>query len=466
MFGQLSNIFGRRWPFIISTATFTLGSGICGGSTNISMLIAGRIIQGIGASGINVIIEIIICDLVPLRERGNYLAAIFGVVALGTALGPLFGGLIVQNISWRWVFYITLPVGGVALLLLLLFLKVRYKKDDNLATSLGRIDWTGNIIFIGSISSVLIALSWAGAVYPWSSYRVIVPLVIGMLGLVGFLVFEGSRFALQAMMPLHLMSNRTSATAYVLTLLHSIVTMWALYFLPVYFQGVLGSSPEYSGEQLLPTILILIPFAAVGGMVMSKTGRYRPIQHVGFALMLIGMGLFSLLDEKSSTGAWVGFQIIASAGAGLIISTVLPTVLAPLSDADTALATATWAFCRSFGMTWGTAIAGAVFNNRFDQLVSRITDPTIAAQVSGGNAYQFATKSFLDSLSTNTRTQFISVVNDSLRRTWQVSIAFAALGFLLVIVEKEIPLRKDLETNEYGMVDKKSKGVLSTPSPV
>lgn len=443
-----------------------LGSGICGGASNISMLIAGRIIQGIGASGINVIIEIVICDLVPLRDRGNYLAAIFGVVALGTALGPLFGGLIVENISWRWVFYITLPVGGVALVLLTAFLQVRYKKDDSLATSLGRIDWTGNVIFIGSISSVLIALSWAGAVHPWSSYQVIVPLVIGMLGLVGFFIFEGSRFALQAMMPLHLMSNRTSATAYILTFLHSIVTMWALYFLPVYFQGVLGSSPEYSGEQLLPTILILIPFAAIGGMIMSKTGRYRPVQHVGFALMVVGMGLFSLLDENSSIGAWVGFQIIESAGAGVILSTVLPTVLAPLSDADTALATATWAFCRSFGMTWGTAIAGAVFNNRFAQLASRITDPAIVAQVSGGNAYQFATRSFLETLSVSTKTQFISVLNDSLRRTWQISIAFAALGFLLVIVEKEIPLRNDLETNEYGMVEKESKAASSTPSQV
>jgi hypothetical protein len=175
---------------------------------------------------------------------------------------------------------------------------------------MGRVDWAGNALFIASISSVLIALSWAGVVYPWSSYCVIIPLVVGMGGLVGFMFFEGSKYALQPTMPLHLMSNRTSATAYVLTFLHSIVTMWALYFLPVYFQGVLGSSPSYSGVQLLPTILIIVPFAAAGGAFVSKTGRYRPIHHGGFALMIVGFGLFTLLDADSSTGAWVGFQII------------------------------------------------------------------------------------------------------------------------------------------------------------
>ncbi|KAJ9138350.1 Major Facilitator Superfamily protein [Pleurostoma richardsiae] len=301
LFGQLANIFGRRWPLIIATAAFVLGSGICGGATNISMLIAGRIIQGAGAGGINVLVEIVVCDLVPLREKGNYMAAIFGVVALSTALGPLFSGLIVQNISWRWVFYIIL----------------HHSAHDTLATSMGRVDWAGNALFIASISSVLIALSWTGVVYPWSSYCVIIPLVVGMGGLVGFMFFEGSKYALQPTMPLHLMSNRTSATAYVLTFVHSIVTMWALYFLPVYFRGVLGSSPSYSGVQLLPTILIIVPFAAAGGAFVSKTGRYRPIHHGGFALMIVGFGLFTLLDADSSTGAWVGFQIInAFAGFG------------------------------------------------------------------------------------------------------------------------------------------------------
>jgi EmrB/QacA subfamily drug resistance transporter len=457
LYGQLANVFGRRWPTIAATAGFVLGSGIAGGANSMAMLIAGRVIQGIGAGGINVLCEILVCDLVPLRERGNYLAGMFGMIAVGTALGPFFGGLIVDNTTWRWVFYLNLPVGGVALVLLVLFLHVNYVKEKSLATSLGRIDWLGNLIFIGSISSVLLALAWAGAVYAWTSSNVLVPLLVGLAGLAGFFVFEGSRFSTQPMMPLHLFSNRTSAAAFGLTFLHSISTIWVLYFLPVYLQGVLNSSPQRAGVQLLPTILVLIPFAVVGGGIMSKMGRYRPIHHVGFALMTIGMGLFALLDQDSNTGSWVGFQIVGSAGAGIIIPTLLPAVLAPLAESDTALATATWAFLRSFGQVWGTAIAAAVFNNRFDQLSGRITDAVVRQQVSGGQAYQYATATFMRLLSPDTREQFASALNDSLRRTWQVAIAFAALGFVLVMLEKEIPLRNELDT-EYGVPEKTTTG--------
>ena len=454
LYGQLANIFGRRWPTITAAASFLLGSGIAGGAQNIGMLIAGRVIQGIGAGGINVLCEILVCDLVPLRHRGNYLAGMFGMIAIGTALGPFFGGLIVDRTTWRWVFYLNLPIGGVALILLFFALHVNANKDKNLATSLGKIDWIGNAIFVSSICALLIALSWAGAIYPWSSFRVLVPLILGLVGMGAFIAYEGSPFCSQPMMPLHLFSNRTSATAFVLTFLHSIVTIWALYFLPVYFQGVLGSSAQRSGVQLLPTILVLIPFAIAAGGVMSKLGRYRPIHHIAFALMAVGMGLFSLLDEKSNTGTWVGFQIVESAGAGFMIPTLLPAVLAPLTEADTALATATWSFLRSFGQVWGTAIAAAVFNNRFGQLADRIADPVIREQVSGGDAYQYATANFTKSLAPETKQQFISALNGSLQRSWYVAIAFAALGFVLVIIEKEVPLREELDT-EYGVVDEK-----------
>lgn len=415
------------------------------------MMIAGRAIQGIGAGGINVLIEVIVCDLVPLRQRGNYLAAIFGLVAIGTALGPFFGGLIVQYSSWRWVFYLNLPVGGVALLLLFIFLHVKSKKEPTLAMSLGKIDWVGNALFITAVSSTLVGLGWAGAVYAWSSFRVIVPLVLGLLGLAAFLVLE--KFVAEPMVPLRLFSNRTLIAVYLLTFLHSVITMWSIYFLPVYFQGVLRASPGNSGLYLLPTILILVPTAAGGGGIMSKTGKYRPIHYAGFTLMTIGFGIFSLLDKDSSTGKWVGYQILAGAGAGLIIPTLLPAIMAPLAEADTALATATWAFLRSFGLTWGTAIPAAIFNNRVSALSGRIADPVVAETVTGGRAYEHAVASFVNSLEPETRAQFISVLSDGLKRIWEIAIAFAAFGFLLVALEKEYKLRDELET-EYGMVDK------------
>ena len=230
-------------------------------SINMAMLISGRVLQGFGGSGINFLVETVICDLVPLRERGNYMALVFGMISVGTALGTLFGGLIVSYSTWRWTFCIALPVGGPALVLLVAFLHVNYDKSSTLATKLENLDWLGNIVFVGASSSVLIALSWAGDEYSWPSFRVVVPLVLGIVALAGFIVLEGSRFIANPMMPLNLFANRTSAATFALTFLHGIVTMWALYFLPVYFQGVLSATPYRSGVMLLPNILALVPFA-------------------------------------------------------------------------------------------------------------------------------------------------------------------------------------------------------------
>lgn len=247
MLGQISNIFGRRWPLIFSTAASMIGSGVCGGANDMNTLIAGRAVQGVGAAGINVLVETVVCDPLPLRERGNYLAIIFGTISLGTALGPLFGGLIFQYSTWRCVFYMTLPVGAVALVLLVFLMKVKYRKADNLATSLGSIDWVGNLIFIGSVSSILTPLGWAGVVYPWSSYQILVPLVVGFAGLGGFGFLESTSWISSPMMPPHLFSNQTSTFTFVLTFFHGLIGMWVLYFLPVYFQGSLVASADRAG---------------------------------------------------------------------------------------------------------------------------------------------------------------------------------------------------------------------------
>ncbi|GJC90832.1 efflux pump FUS6 [Colletotrichum liriopes] len=454
LYGQLANVFGRRWPMLISTALFVLGSGICGGANNIATLIVGRIIQGIGASGTTVLTETIICDVVPLRERGKFLAIVMGMIFLGTALGPFFAGLIVQYSSWRWTFYLALPVGGAALLSLFFFLNVGYQKETNLATRISTIDWMGNVIFIAAITSVLLGLSWAGVQHPWASYQVLVPLLVGMAGLAGFFVFEGSRLAPNPTVPLHLFSNRTSLSVMFITFFHGIVTIWQLYFMPVYFQGVLGSSPSRSGLQILATILAILPGAGIGGGLMSKLGRYKPIHYVPWAITLIGLGLFTLLDRESSTGAWVGFQIVYSMGAGMLVPTLLPALLAPLSESDTALATATWSFVRSFGMVWGTAIPAAIFNTRSDELAAKLVrDATIRAAISEGQAYEHATSAFLGTLSAALRDQVTRVFAQSLRQTWLVSLAFAGVGLLFVTLEKEMPMRSELETS-YGMEEK------------
>lgn len=226
------------------------------------------------------------------------------------------------------------------------------------------------------------------------------------------------------------------------------------YFLPVYFQAVLGATPFRSGIQLLPTILFMIPGAIAGGTLLSKFGRYRPIQHSGFALMIIGFGLLTLLDADSNTGEWVGYQLLGAFGTGLVLPVLLPAVQAPLTEEDTALCTSMWSFIRTFGFIWGGTIATAVFNNRIDTLAPRIANAAIRAQLTNGQAYERATKIFIDSIADPATVMAVrSVYVDSLNVVWFVSLAFAGLGFLLVFLERE---RKELDS-KFAMDEKEKE---------
>jgi len=344
--------------------------------------------------------------------------------------------------------------------LLAAFLNVKYDKSRKLATKLSSIDWIGNIMFIGGVIPILMALSWAGTLYPWSSYQVLVPLLVGLATLAALLWVEGNPLlAPTPMIPPYLFQHSTTVIVFILTFLHGIVTLWATYFLPVYFQGVLGETAYRSGIMLLPTILALLPAAGMGGVLLTKFGRYKPILIITFAFITIGFGLFSILDENSSTSAWVGFQVVESFGAGFGMAAMLPALLAPLTDQDTAVATSVWAFFRVFGVMWGVSVGGAVYTNRSAQLAAAgaiSSNSTVAAQFIAGGAYASAESSFLNSLSAQTRGEVISVQSNALRWSWQVAIGFGGLGLLAAALMKEIPLRKENNT-EFGMIDKEEK---------
>lgn len=441
---------------ITSVAIFVLGSGICGGATSTEMLIGGRAVQGVGAGGINMLVDIIICDLVPLRERGKFVGLLFALITLATAVGPLIGGLLAQHSSWRWVFYMNLPIGGFAILLLVLFLRVSYRKDLGFVDRVKRIDWVGNAILIASTFSILWALTYGGSKDPWSSPRIVTPLVLGLVGLALFYFYETSSFCTDPVVPPKLFANRTSSTAFILSFQHSILTMWVTYFLPVYFQSVKGSTPTRSGVELLPLVMIFPPSAAIAGGVLQKTGRYRPIHLIGFALTTLGLGLQSLLERNTNTGLWFLFQFLIAVGLGVLISCLLPAVQANLTEAETATSTATWAFIRSIGLIWGVSIPASVFNNRFDQLLPRILDSSARDRLSGGQAYGSASKDFINSFASGTRDQIIEVYTESLKRVWQIAVVFAGFSFLLVWMEKETKLRTELET-DFGIEEKKEK---------
>jgi MFS family permease len=377
------------------------------------------------------------------------MAVIFAIFAIGTSLGPFIGGAIVQNSSWRWIFWINLPIAGTSLILLVAFLHVSYDRTQSISHKLRRIDYIGNALLVASVTAVLLALTYGGTLHPWSSWRILLPLILGFVGLGAFYLYQLSTWCRDPMVPPHLLANRTSTAAFYLTFVHALFSFWIIYFLPIYFQGVLASNPIRSGVLLLPTVVTIVSGGLVSGLVLSKFGRYKPLHLAGFLMMAVGVGLFIMLDQDSGLALYLVFQIIAGLGSGLVVTTLLPAVQAPLSEKDTASSTALWSFIRGFGIIWGISVPAAIFNSSTSALSGQIDDTAIRALIANG-AYSHAYMEFILTLTSTTRQEVISVFTDSLHLVWIALTAIVGASFFVVFVEKDIALRGDLQT-DYGL---------------
>lgn len=457
IFGQTANIFGRNALTIFAIVTFAVGSAIAGPAPTLGALVVGRAAQGIGCAGLNTMVEMVVCDLVPLRERGKFMGFIFAIYAVSTTIGPLVGGAFASYVTWRWIFYLNLPLAGLTLGMVLLSLGALPKGSTMSLSSIKRVDFAGNALLAAAITSILLSLTWGGGLYPWSSWRTILPLVLGLLGLPLFLLFE-TRVP-EPTTPYRIFSNRTSLVGCLCAFTHNMLVFWILFALPIYFQAVFRASAFKSGVNILPTAAVFTPFTIIAGGVMTKLGRYRPLLMVGFAFFPIAFGLFTRLNETTTTGYWAGVQILAAVAIGIITPVTLPTILTPLAESDVAVATATWAFMRGFGTIWGAAIPLAIFNSKTNTLAAaRLADNENARRLlSNGGAYTLAAGGSLYSTlgldgNPSLEATVKSIYADSLRLCWQVGLAFALFGFLLTFVAKELPMRTELET-EFGLAD-------------
>ena len=452
LYGQLSNIFGRRYPMISAVALFALGSGIAGGADTSAMFIAGRLVQGLGAGGMIMLIDLIVCDLVPLRERSTYLGTVLSACALGTLVGPVIGGAIVTKTTWKWAFWINLPVCALTLAVMIPFLRVSWDRSPTWKHSLARIDFLGNTIFIASVTSTLLGLVQGGIVYPWGSWRTIVPIVVGFLGLGIFFVQQA--YCKEPTMPLRLFAHRTSGTVYFLDFIISILLEWCIYVLPLYFQSQLAASPLTSGVDILPINAFMVPSAGLAGALLTKIGKYKPFHWAGFSVLAIACGLFSTLTATSSTAAWVWFEIFAAIGIGLPLTTQLPAIQAVLPESDTAVSTSTYSFIRSYGFVWGATVPSIVFNSRVNAVLDRIDDPSVRSALANGGAYGYANN--VRTLSGQTLEQTLDVYTTALRTVWFVGLAFALVGFAFVFLEKHVEMRVTLDT-KFGLEQRKQE---------
>jgi EmrB/QacA subfamily drug resistance transporter len=446
LIGQLANILGRRPPLMASIILFMLGSGIAGGAINPAMLIGGRTVQGLGAGGIYVLIDIVCCDLVPLRERGKYLAIVNVWAAVAAALGPVIGGLLAQS-NWRWIFYMNIPICVIPLVVIVIFMRVKTGGGD---LKIRNLDFMGNGIFTVSMVSLLFGLVTGGVRYSWGSWRVIVPIVLGVAGWTFFHV-QQHFLAHNPSVPTRLFSNRTSASGLAQNFLGAVLLQAAGYFLPVYFQAVLGTTILTSGVNFIPMTIGTLLFAAIGGISLSKFGVYRPIHAAMFMLSALGFSLFTTLNRSSPKVAWAFFEIITSA-LGMTVSTLLPAVLASLPESDVASASAVFSFIKTFGFVWGVTIPGIIFNAVINNNLFRVSSPDLRSRLSDGAAYSFASQAHSKKRIIEPRlwSEVVDVYIIALKAIWWFGFAVSILGLLTVGLERGLELSSDLKT-EYGI---------------
>ncbi|KAM5537268.1 hypothetical protein V8D89_008998 [Ganoderma adspersum] len=450
--GRLADAFGRRPVMLAFVGLFLLGSALSGAAQNMNMLIAARTVQGIGSGGILNLSEIIVSDLVPLAERGMFMGIISSVWAVASGVGPPIGGVLAQANAWRWIFYVNLPLTGIAFILVLLFLRVR-TPPGTMRDKLGRLDLFGNVIIIAGTTLALISLTWGGVTYKWTSAHTLATMIIGLVLMGAFFVYEWL-VPQDPSIPWEVVGNRTTVSAYIATFFHSIASTAVFYYLPVYFQACMGSSPLRSSVQGLPIALAISPFALAAGTLVQALQKYRWVNVLAWALAVVGFGLFSTLDATSSTGKCVGFQIILAAALGLLYTATIFPTLAPLPVSRTASALAFFSFARTFAQTWGVTIGSTVLQNR----LASTLPAQFTAQSPSGAQIAYAAIPVISGLDEPLRTQVRNAFANSLKTVWLVMVGMSGAGVLSLLLMKEVPMQKETDAT-FGLDDRTQSAV-------
>lgn len=363
--GKLYANFSLKWTFMTFFFLFEVGSLISGAATTSSMLIIGRAIAGAGAAGIFSGTLSILAATVELRLRALYTGVLSGLFGVSTAAGPLIGGAFTEHVSWRWVFYINLPIGGItiAALVFMFHPPTRRVENEPIWTRVKRLDLIGATLFIPGIVMILMALQWGGVTYPWSSSRII-GLFVGAAVILIIFIFWQWRAGQNGMLPPNIIFQRTvfwAASSAMFGMGSQIILgLW----LPEWFQAVKGVSPTDSGVRLLPTMLAQVVSSVLTGVLITKLGYANPWQIVGTALMSVGSGLFTTFEVDSGSGFWIGYQVIYGFGAGMFLTAPFIAIQAVLDPADTPVGLSTITFFQMFGGALFSAISQTIFNQQ------------------------------------------------------------------------------------------------------
>ncbi|CAD0112908.1 unnamed protein product [Aureobasidium uvarum] len=441
LWGKISDIFGRKPILIVANLLFLIGSLIAALANSIGMLIAARAIQGVGGGGLVTLVNICISDLFSLRRRGAYFGIIGGVWALASAIGPVIGGVFTEKVSWRWCFYINLPLDGAALVIIFFFLDLKTPRTP-LWEGLKAIDWIGALLVIGGVLMFLFGLEYGGVTYPWDSATVLCLIIMGVFTMVLFFINEW-KFAKSPVMPLRIFQTRSNIAVLGVCAIHGMVFISASYYLPLYFQAARGATPLLSGVYILPQALSLSFASMATGIFIRKTGQYLPAIWFGMVFLVLGFGLFVDFTANSSWAKLIIYQIIAGIGIAPLIA--LQTGVQPR---DIATATATFGFVRQIFTSISVVIGQTVYQNQMNTKTARLVaalGPQAASQLTGGGAG--ANTELIDNLPNGQKQVAQTAFAQSLHPMWIMYVCFAALGLIIsLFIQKKELSKKHTET--------------------
>ncbi|KAM0556726.1 hypothetical protein ACHAPJ_005785 [Fusarium lateritium] len=448
--GKISDIFGRKPVILAAAIIFWIGSLLCAVSNGMAMLIASRAIQGIGGGGLIVLPNIAISDLFSMRNRGMYFGILGMVWALASAVGPILGGVFTSQVTWRWCFYINLPISAVAFVILVFVLKLHNPRTP-MKEGLLALDWPGSILIIGGTIMWLLGLEFGGVSFPWNSATTICLIVFGVLVVGLFLVYEW-KVAQIPVLPIRLFQKQNSLAAYGVGFTHAFVFMSGSYWLPLYYQGVLGASSLLSGVYLLPYVLSLSFVSAGAGIFIKKTGMYKIAIVSGLIVTVIGFGLFINLEPRANWAKIIIFQIIAGIGIGPNFQAPLIALQTNVEPRDIGSATSCFSFIRQLGTSISVVVGGVIFNNKMESQYSRLEQelgPELADKLSGSNAA--GSVGLVGSLTGEDGRVAKTAFWKSLQTMYIVYACFAGLALIISLFIVQVNLSKEHQEHKTGL---------------
>jgi EmrB/QacA subfamily drug resistance transporter len=355
LYGKLGDIYGRRLLYIVAISIFLIGSVLCGLAQSMGELVGGRVVQGMGAGGLFALAQATIGVIVPPRDRGRYQGLIGATFAAGSIIGPALGGLIVDNASWRWVFYVNLPVGAVALAVIAVAIPKRTERREH------SLDLLGATLLAAGTSSLLLGLVWGGQTHPWGSAQVLGAFVVAAASLAAFVFVE--RRAKEPILPFEFLRRPTVAAGVAAIGLSAMAMVGTIAFVPLFVQGVIGTSATSSGAVLTPFMLGAVIASALSGQWISKSGHYRPNALVGPILLGIGLFLLSRMGTSTTNAEAAAYMVVAGVGIGLMMQVFVIAVQNEVPTRAMGSATALTQFARSIGATLGVTAMGVIVNH-------------------------------------------------------------------------------------------------------